>query len=62
MSAMYSITNPVAVKAALRLLGLPAGHVRRPLLDMSESATQGLKTVLDSLGITEKYGQGGREA
>ena len=62
MSAMYSITNPVAVKAALRLLGLPAGHVRRPLLDMSESATQGLKTVLESLGVTEKYGQGRREA
>jgi 4-hydroxy-tetrahydrodipicolinate synthase len=62
LSAMYSVTNPVAVKAALRLLGLPAGHVRRPLLDMTERDTQALKSVLDSLGITEKYGDGGREA
>jgi len=56
MTALYSQTNPVAVKAALRLLGLPAGHVRRPLLDMNESDTQALKNLLDQLGITEKYG------
>jgi 4-hydroxy-tetrahydrodipicolinate synthase len=62
MSAMYSVTNPVAVKAALRLLGLPAGHVRRPLLDMNEADTQALKSLLDRFGLMEKYGQGGTEA
>lgn len=56
MSALYSLTNPVAVKAALRVLGLPAGHVRRPLLDMSQSLTQDLERLLDQLGVTEKYG------
>jgi 4-hydroxy-tetrahydrodipicolinate synthase len=56
MAGLYSLTNPVVVKAALRLLGLPAGHVRRPLLDMSESGTQLLQQVLDELGVTDKYG------
>jgi 4-hydroxy-tetrahydrodipicolinate synthase len=62
MSAMYSVTNPVAVKAALRVLGLPAGHVRRPLLDLNESDTRALENLLDNLGITERYGQGRIEA
>ncbi len=57
MSALYSLTNPVVVKASLRLLGLPAGHVRRPLLDMDESQTQDLRGLLDRLGVMEKYGQ-----
>ncbi len=56
MSALYSLTNPVVVKASLRLLGLPAGHVRRPLLDMDESQTQDLGVLLDRLGVREKYG------
>ncbi len=59
MAALYSLTNPVAVKAALRLLGLPAGHVRQPLLDMDESQIQDLRKLLDRLGLMEKYRRGG---
>lgn len=62
MAALYSRTNPVAVKAALRLLGLPAGHVRRPLVDMDDSDTQFLRDLLDELGVTEKYGLAGGNA
>lgn len=62
MSAMYSATNPVAVKAALRLLGLPAGHVRRPLLDLNEAGTQALKNLLAKFGLIEKYAQVRSEA
>ncbi len=62
MAALYSLTNPVVVKAALRLLGLPAGHVRRPLLDMDESQTQDLGALFDRLGVTEKYGQAEKKA
>jgi 4-hydroxy-tetrahydrodipicolinate synthase len=62
MAALYSLTNPVVVKAALRLLGLPAGHVRRPLLDMEKSQTQDLGALLDRLGVTEKYGQAEKKA
>jgi len=62
MAALYSLTNPVVVKAALRLLALPAGHVRRPLLDMDESQTQDLRALLDRLGLMEKYGQAEKRA
>lgn len=57
LAALYSRTNPIAVKAALRLLGLPAGHVRRPLLDMDESQTRDLEQLLHRLEVVEKYGR-----
>jgi len=57
MSALYSYSNPIVVKAALRILGLPAGHVRRPLLDMSDQDTDALKKLLDKMGVSHKYGQ-----
>ena len=60
MAALYSLPNPIVVKAALRLLGLPAGHVRRPLLDMEERQTQDLRALMDRMGVMDKYGQGKR--
>jgi 4-hydroxy-tetrahydrodipicolinate synthase len=57
MAALYSLPNPIVVKAALRLLGLPAGHVRRPLLDMDETDAQDLSALMDRLGVLKKYGQ-----
>ncbi|HUW95820.1 MAG TPA: dihydrodipicolinate synthase family protein, partial [Anaerolineae bacterium] len=62
MAALYSLSNPIVVKAALRLLGLPAGRVRRPLLDMEESQTQDLRALMDRMGVMDKYGQGERRA
>jgi 4-hydroxy-tetrahydrodipicolinate synthase len=62
MAALYSLPNPIVVKAALRLLGLPAGHVRRPLLDMEERQTQDLRALMDRMGVMDKYGQGERRA
>jgi 4-hydroxy-tetrahydrodipicolinate synthase len=62
MAALYSFTNPVVVKASLRLLGLPVGHVRGPLVDMNETDTQALGRLLDGLGVTEKYGLAGGSA
>lgn len=57
MAALYSLPNPIAVKAALRLLGLPAGHVRLPLLDMDETRTRDLRALMDRLGVIATYGQ-----
>jgi 4-hydroxy-tetrahydrodipicolinate synthase len=57
MAALYSRPNPIAVKAAMRLLALPAGHVRLPLLDMDESQTQELGGLMDRLGVTATYRQ-----
>ncbi|HLA80635.1 MAG TPA: 4-hydroxy-tetrahydrodipicolinate synthase, partial [Thermoleophilia bacterium] len=55
MSALYSEPNPVPVKAALRLLGLPGGHVRRPLTEMPEAKMVRLKRIMEGLGVFEKY-------
>ncbi len=60
MAALYSLPNPIVVKAALRLLGLPAGHVRRPLLDMDESQAQDLSPLMDRLGVLDRYRQAER--
>lgn len=51
LSAMYSLSNPVPVKAAVGLLGLPAGHVRRPLPDMAPEKLRQLDALLVELGI-----------
>jgi len=55
LSAMYSLSNPVPVKAAVGLLGLPAGHVRRPLPDMAPEKLRSLETLLTELGVKQKY-------
>ncbi len=55
MSALYSLSNPIAVKAALRLLGLPGGAVRPPLVELAGDKLQNLATWIDKLGVKEKY-------
>jgi 4-hydroxy-tetrahydrodipicolinate synthase len=59
LSAMYSLSNPVPVKAAAGLLGLPAGHVRRPLPDMAPEKMRHLEALLVELGVKEKYSADG---
>jgi len=54
LSALYSQPNPIAVKAALRLMGLPGGPVRRPLVDMSK--LRQLDRLLETLGVKAEYG------
>jgi 4-hydroxy-tetrahydrodipicolinate synthase len=54
-SALYSLSNPIAVKAALRLLGLPGGPVRPPLVELVGEKLQVLNSLLDTLGVREKY-------
>ncbi len=49
MRAMYQETNPVAVKAVMNLVGLPAGEVRPPLLPLSrEEAERAVKTLREN--------------
>lgn len=54
LSALYSRPNPIAVKAALRLMGLPGGPVRHPLVDMRQ--LRQLDRLLEGLGVKAKYG------
>ena len=44
--ALFLETNPVPVKTAVRLMGMPAGPFRLPLCDMSSTNLQTLRTVL----------------
>ena len=43
--------NPIAIKAAFNLLGLPAGHVRLPLVDADETETAAIRGCLERLGL-----------
>ena len=49
--AMFLETNPIPVKKAAEMMGLPAGHVRLPLGALSESNEEKLRTVLEGLGM-----------
>ena len=49
--AMFLETNPIPVKKAAEMMGLPAGHVRLPLGALSESNEEKLRKVLQGLGM-----------
>ncbi|ADC65435.1 dihydrodipicolinate synthase [Ferroglobus placidus DSM 10642] len=49
--ALFIDTNPIPVKKALELMGLPAGKPRLPLVELSEEKTEKLKKVLESLQL-----------
>lgn len=49
--AMFLETNPIPVKKAAELMGLPAGHVRLPLGPLSAANVEKLRKVLKGLGM-----------
>ncbi|NPV69107.1 MAG: 4-hydroxy-tetrahydrodipicolinate synthase [Firmicutes bacterium] len=55
LKMLYSVTNPVAVKAALGILGLPCGKPRLPLPEMAPDRMAEMRRLMDELGVTEKY-------
>jgi len=57
----YSKVNPVPVKSLARVLGLPAGDLRRPYLPISGSALRAGVEVVKRLGLAEEYGYRVRE-
>ena len=50
-SALFIDTNPIPVKKAMELMGMPAGKPRPPLVELSEEKTEKLKEVLKSLNL-----------
>jgi 4-hydroxy-tetrahydrodipicolinate synthase len=54
MRMMYSETNPVPLKAALNMLGGEVGLPRKPLMKLSKSNMELLKTTLNRLGILDE--------
>jgi 4-hydroxy-tetrahydrodipicolinate synthase len=52
----YSRVNPVPVKSLARVLGLPAGELRKPYLSMTGQALRYGVEVVQRLGLAEQYG------
>jgi 4-hydroxy-tetrahydrodipicolinate synthase len=48
---LFLTTNPIPVKAALRLAGFDAGSVRQPLVDLSQNGIDRLKELMENAGI-----------
>ncbi|MCZ7405119.1 MAG: 4-hydroxy-tetrahydrodipicolinate synthase [Candidatus Methanoperedens sp.] len=52
--AVFLETNPIPVKKAVELIGLPAGHLRLPLAPISEDNEKKLKAALNNLHLIKK--------
>jgi len=52
--ALFLETNPAPVKAALEMMGLPAGSPRLPLVEISQQNREILRKVLIDLGLLKK--------
>jgi 4-hydroxy-tetrahydrodipicolinate synthase len=52
----YSRVNPVPVKSLARILGLPAGELRRPYLNLTGRALRDGVEIARRLGLVEQYG------
>lgn len=50
-SKLFIETNPIPVKAAMRMLGLDSGRLRLPLVDISEKAETQLAESMRSIGF-----------
>lgn len=57
LKALYWLSNPIVVKAAFRLLGLPGGALRKPYLELAGPKFEELRGIMESLGVLGKYGQ-----
>ncbi len=49
--AIFLETNPIPIKKAVELIGLPAGDLRLPLAPISEDNERKLKAALNDLGL-----------
>jgi len=56
MEAAYSATNPVAIKAMVKLMGLPSGDPRPPLPRIEGDRLKPLEDVISRFVLTRKYG------
>ena len=51
LKTLYTLSNPIVIKAALNLMGLPSGRPRRPYPEYSGQKLEELKTLMQELGI-----------
>jgi 4-hydroxy-tetrahydrodipicolinate synthase len=56
LKELYKLSNPIVVKAALNILGLPGGPLRKPYREYTGVHYENLKKVMTELGVVQKYG------
>jgi 4-hydroxy-tetrahydrodipicolinate synthase len=49
--ACFCTTNPIPIKAAVNLLGIPAGGVRLPMIPADEKVIQAVRAAMQDLGL-----------
>jgi len=54
MEAAYLLTNPVGIKAMMKLLGMPSGDPRPPLQPLSGALLDKVKEVIESFNLRER--------
>ncbi len=57
LEALYWYSNPIVIKAALNILGLPGGSLRKPYRNLAGDELKNLEKLMRDLGVIEKYGQ-----
>jgi len=55
LEAFYWLSNPVVIKAGLKILGLPAGKPRKPYPELEGEKLVELKKIMNDLGVIKKY-------
>lgn len=56
LQALYTFSNPIVIKAALNILGLPGGHLRKPYQEFGGSKLEELEKLMGEMGVIDKYG------
>ncbi len=56
LQQLYTFSNPVVIKAALRILGLPGGHLRKPYQEYGGQKLADLEKMMGEMGVIDKYG------
>lgn len=56
LQALYTFSNPIVIKAALRILGLPGGHLRKPYEEYTGQKLADLEKLMGGMGVIDKYG------
>lgn len=56
LEKLYDFSNPIVIKAALDILGLPGGHLRRPYQAYTGKRLEELETLMGEMGVIDKYG------
>lgn len=56
LEALYWFSNPIVIKAAYNILGLPSGSLRKPYAELQSKKLEELRQMMQDLGIIAKYG------